>query len=127
MSPGTPLPAPAGVVHSCLHPNVLNVSTITYTIMRAMTTRRLVLAAAALVIGAAIGPSTASAGPIVYVAGTGGEFGTLDLATGDFTSIGTLNPSSGAEIVGMGFGPDGNLYGLDFIQPNSNLYPIGIT
>jgi hypothetical protein len=92
-----------------------------------MTTRRLVLAAAALVIGAAIGPSTASAGPIVYVAGTGGEFGTLDLATGDFTSIGTLNPSSGAEIVGMGFGPDGNLYGLDFIQPNANLYQIDIT
>ena len=85
------------------------------------------LAAAAPVIGAAIGPSTASAGPIVYVAGTGGEFGTLDLATGDFTSIGTLNPSSGAEIVGMGFGPDGNLYGLDFIQPNANLYQIDIT
>jgi len=94
--------------------------------MRAMTTMRLVLAAA-LVVGAAVGPSTASAGPTVYVAGNGGEFGTLDLATGDFTSIGTLNPSSDAAIIGMGFGPDGKLYGLDFIQPNANLYQIDIT
>jgi hypothetical protein len=70
---------------------------------------------------------TVTADPTVYVAGTGGEFGMLDLATGGFTSIGTLNPSSGAAIIGMGFGSDGNLYGLDFIGADANLYQIDIT
>jgi hypothetical protein len=99
---------------------------MTETMMRTMTTRRLVLAAA-LGFGAAIGPSTASAGPTVYVAGTEGEFGTVDLATGDFTSIGTLNLPGSSVIIGMGFGSDGKLYGLDLAGTNANLYQIDIT
>jgi hypothetical protein len=53
-------------------------------------------------------PSFARAGTI-YVDGNAGSFGTVDLATGNFTYIGTTSQV----LFGMGFTPDGTLYGLD--------------
>jgi hypothetical protein len=43
--------------------------------------------------------------------GSGDVFGKLDVGTGAFTQISTLSTSH-QTIVGMGFGPDGQLYGL---------------
>jgi hypothetical protein len=63
------------------------------------------------------------AAPIVYVADLQDDFGTLDLSTGAFTQIGTLNLPAGDAIYGMGFGADGNLYGLDS-DPDANLWQI---
>jgi hypothetical protein len=59
----------------------------------------------------------------VYVTGLNNEFGTLDLATGSFNPIGTLNLPAGDYIDGLGYGSDGNLYGLDS-GPNSILWQI---
>lgn len=66
----------------------------------------------------------AQASGLVYVAGSGNEFGTLNLTTGAFTQIGTLNLPVGDQIFGMGFGADGNLYALDGTTPNAELYRI---
>jgi PEP-CTERM motif len=70
------------------------------------------VALAAIALAAAMNPGTADAGS-VYVAGSGNEFGTLDLSTGNFSYIGTLALPSNDNIYGMGFGADHNLYGLD--------------
>jgi hypothetical protein len=78
------------------------------------------VAALALLLG---GAGTAAAS-MVYVVGSGNEFGTLDLTTGAFTSIGTLNLPAGDSFNGMGFGADGNLYGLDNNLPSAELYRI---
>jgi hypothetical protein len=67
--------------------------------------------------------SSLSAAPIVYVTDLQNDFGTLDLSTGAFTQIGTLNLPAGDAIYGMGFGADGNLYGLDS-DPDANLWQI---
>ena len=48
------------------------------------------------------------------------------MTTGAFTSIGTLNLPSGDQIFGMGFGPDGNLYGVDN-ESDAQLYRINPT
>jgi hypothetical protein len=69
------------------------------------------------------GPVAAKADPVVYVAGTGNEFGTISLTTGTFTPIGTLNVAANDQIFGMGFAADGNLYGVDS-QANSHLFSI---
>ena len=74
---------------------------------------RIAALAAIIALGASVTPRTAVASSTVYVAGSGNEFGTLNLTTGAFTSIGTLNLPSGDQIFGMGFGADGNLYGVD--------------
>jgi len=66
------------------------------------------------------------AGSTVYVAGSGNEFGTIDLTTGTFTPIGTLNLPANDVLYGMGFGANGNLYGLDN-QSNANLWQINVT
>jgi hypothetical protein len=86
------------------------------------------VALAAVALAAAMGPGTADAGAVVYVAGSGNEFGTLDLTTGAYTNIGTMtglgDPSSN-NMFGMGFGADGNLYGLDSqTSPDSHLWMI---
>jgi hypothetical protein len=80
---------------------------------------------AAIVLSGALSPSTADAGSTVYVAGSGNEFGTIDLTTGNFTSIGTLNLPTNDSIFGMGFGADGNLYGVDS-QADAHLWQINI-
>jgi hypothetical protein len=59
----------------------------------------------------------------VYVTGFSNEFGTLDLTTGAFSPIATLNLPPGDVMFGMGYGPDGNLYGVDS-DPNANLWQI---
>jgi hypothetical protein len=82
------------------------------------------LALAAIAVWAAMNPGTADAGSVVYVAGSGNEFGTLNLTTGAFTDIGTLNLPTNDNIFGMGFGSDGKLYGLDATLPTANLYQI---
>jgi hypothetical protein len=78
------------------------------------------LVALALLVG---GAGTAWAGP-VFVAGSGNEFGTINLTTGMFTSIGTLALPTNDNLFGMGFGADGNLYGLDSQLPNAHLWRI---
>jgi hypothetical protein len=82
------------------------------------------LALAAIAVWAAMSPGAANAGSVVYVAGSGNEFGTLNLTTGAFTDIGTLNLPANDNIFGMGFGSDGKLYGLDATLPTANLYQI---
>lgn len=74
-------------------------------------------------LGSAVALPSAEAGPTIYVAGTGNEFGTLDLATGAFTPITTLALPVGDLMYGMGFGADGKLYGLDS-EPDSHLWQI---
>jgi hypothetical protein len=71
------------------------------------------VALAAVALSAAMSPGTADAAPVVYVAGDSNEFGTINLTTGAFTSIGTLNITTGNILFGMGFGSNGQLYGLD--------------
>jgi hypothetical protein len=86
------------------------------------------VALAAMALAAAMGPGTAEAGAVVYVAGSGNEFGTLDLTTGNYTNIGTLALPGGAandNMFGMGFGADGKLYGLDSqTNPDAHLWLI---
>lgn len=95
-----------------------------------MVKKRVLLRIAALVavVGFAAMAATgmAQAGQVVYVAGGSNEFGTLNLATGAFSQIGTLNLPSGDLMFGMGFGADGNLYGVDS-QSNANLWEINVT
>ncbi len=90
--------------------------------MKRATLRMIVVAVAAAWAMAAT-PS-AKADPTVYVAGSGNEFGTLDLTTGVFTSIGTLNLAAGDNIYGMGFGADGKLYGFDSSLSDAHLFQI---
>jgi hypothetical protein len=81
-----------------------------------------VVALTAIALSAMSSPRSADAGSVVYVAGDSNDFGTINLSTGAFTPVGTLNlPSS--VIYGMGFGADGKLYGLDSqipVPPGSN-------
>jgi hypothetical protein len=58
----------------------------------------------------------------VYVEGSGHEFGSLDLSTGDFTYFGTTTPL----LLGLGMSPNGTLYGLDD-QSNAHLYRVDPT
>lgn len=53
----------------------------------------------------------------VYVAGSSNEFGTLNLATGQFTQTGTL----ASTLFGLGFTSGGTLYGVDSM---SQLYQV---
>jgi hypothetical protein len=77
-------------------------------------------------LAAAIEPRTVQAGPTVYVADSGENFGTINLTTGVFRPIGTF-PLQGADaIFGMGFGSDGKLYGVDS-QQDAHLYQIDTT
>ena len=87
-------------------------------------TRILAAAALAFLLGGAV---PARAEPVVYVAGDRNEFGTLSLTSGAFTPIGTLALPPGDLMFGMGFGPDGNLYGLDKQLPDAHLYRIDTT
>jgi hypothetical protein len=81
----------------------------------------------ALVASAALHVQPAAAAP-VYVAGTGNEFGTLNLTTGTFSPIGTLALPTGDHFMfGMGFGADGNLYGLDANLAGAHLWRINTT
>jgi hypothetical protein len=73
-------------------------------------------------LGAVAAPA-AKADPTVYVTGLGNEFGTLDLTTGSFSQIATLALPAGDLIYGMGYGADGNLYGVDS-EPDANLWEI---
>jgi hypothetical protein len=65
----------------------------------------------------------ARAGMTVYVTGIGNEFGTLNLSTGAFNQIATLDLPNGDYIYGMGYGANGMLYGLDAL-PTASLYQI---
>ncbi len=76
-----------------------------------------------LALACAASPPSAEADQYVYVTGSSNEFGTLDLATGAFSQIATLNLPAGDYIYGMGFGANGNLYGVDS-QPDANLWQI---
>jgi hypothetical protein len=53
--------------------------------------------------------ASASAAPFVYVVTSSQQFGTVDLATGNFHAIGNPTPDSMANLV---WGPDGTLYSL---------------
>ena len=53
--------------------------------------------------------ASASAAPFVYVVTSSQQFGTVDLATGNFHAIGNPTPDSMANLV---WGPDGALYSL---------------
>ena len=69
-----------------------------------MSKRRLlhgIALATVLTLACALVPA-AQAGPVVYVTGSGNEFGTLDLATGSFNQIATLALPAGDFIYGMG-------------------------
>jgi hypothetical protein len=88
---------------------------------------RIGILATVVVLSVAVNPRTAEAGSTVYIAGSGNEFGTIDLTTGVFTSIGTLALPGGDAMYGMGFGSDGNLYGLDSQTPGSHLWQIDPT
>ena len=63
---------------------------------------------------------SASADLSVYAATAQGDFGTLDLDTGAYTSIG---PSGVTSIVGMGF-IGGTLYGVDNNADGAGFYSI---
>ena len=54
----------------------------------------------------------------LFVEGSGNQFGTLDLSTGNFSGVGTTTPL----FFGMGFS-GGNLYGLDSASP-ANVFRI---
>jgi hypothetical protein len=71
-----------------------------------------------------LGCAGRAAADMVYVATADNEFGTVNLTTGVFTQIGTLSLPANDFIFGMGFGADGNLYGVDSISPNAELYRI---
>jgi hypothetical protein len=73
-----------------------------------------------------VGGGTARGESIVYVAGSGNEFGTINLKSGAFTPIGTLALPAGDHIFGMGFASEGNLYGLDS-RPDAHLFRIDTT
>ncbi len=64
--------------------------------------------------------NSSSEAALFYVAGNNGQFGTIDPATGAYTSIGTTSVVLEG---GLGFGPGGVLYGSD----NYNLYSINTT
>jgi hypothetical protein len=90
-----------------------------------MTKRNLIRSSALavfLAVWSAVAPPLATADQSVYITGSGNEFGTLDLTTGAFNSIATLNLPAGDAIYGMGFA-NGILYGVDS-QPNANLWQI---
>ena len=80
--------------------------TDTFRVRRTLTGPLLGLAALALA-GLAAAPAAHAA---VYVAGSGGEFGTIDPITGAFNSIATFGFGSGS-VRGLGF-VNGTLYGL---------------
>lgn len=71
----------------------------------------------------ALAPPGARADTYVYVTGSANEFGTLDLNTGGFSQISTLNLPAGDYIYGMGYGANGMLYGVDS-DPTANLWQI---
>jgi hypothetical protein len=82
------------------------------------TLRARVLLLAIVVLGWLGLPQGAHAGFVYVVAhntadhlGSGDVFGTLDVSTGTFTQISPLSTAN-QTVVGMGFGPDGQLYGL---------------
>jgi hypothetical protein len=87
-----------------------------------------ILAALALVLVILCGDSSAHADQSVYVTGSDNEFGTLDLSTGQFNQIAIL-PIGNNLIVGMGFAPDGMLYGIGSFPgvPTSELFRINPT
>jgi len=87
--------------------------------MRVSPKRGLALAAACLAMLARSG--IAQADLMAYVTTSGGDFGTLDLDSGVYASIGSVG--SPGTIFGMGYGADGQLYGLDS-RGNSHLYRI---
>jgi hypothetical protein len=76
-----------------------------------------------LALACAAAPPAAEADQLVYVTGLNNEFGTLDLATGAFSQISTLALPAGDLMFGMGYGADGNLYGVDS-EPDANLWKI---
>jgi PEP-CTERM motif len=85
---------------------------------------RLTVFLPALFLAAMLASPLARAGTLIYVAGSGNEFGTLNLSTGAFTQIDTLSLPSGDYMNGMGFGPDGKLYGVDSNTIGTSLYQI---
>lgn len=89
------------------------------------TSRDLVRGMALALLAAAcwLAPASVRADSYVYVAGFFNEFGTLDLNTGSFNQLGTLDLPAGDAMYGMGYGPDGQLYGVD-AEPDANLWRI---
>lgn len=60
-----------------------------------------------VVLGLFLLPDSAIAAPLVYVINLNQQFGTLDLATGEFHPIGAPAPEP---LAGLVWGPDGSLY-----------------
>ena len=56
----------------------------------------------------------------LYVTTTTGRFGRLDPQTGTYTQIGNTNPV----LVGLGYGPDGSLYGFEDGALNARLFRV---
>jgi hypothetical protein len=92
----------------------------------AETSAKMRLASCTAVAALALLGGSARAGVILYVAGEtdGNAFGTLDLTTGVYTNIGTMALPDNDAIDGMGFGADGNLYGVDELFPDAHLWRI---
>lgn len=77
----------------------------------------------AIMFGMSLGNGLATAGPIMYVSDSGGQLGTVDVATGAATVIGNITGSGGAAMTDIAFAPNGDLYGLTF----TGLYRINPT
>jgi hypothetical protein len=80
-----------------------------------------IVLAVLLALASVVAPVAAASS--VYVTGFGNEFGTLDLSTGSFSQIATLALPTGDLMFGMGFGANGQLYGVDS-QPDAHLWQI---
>jgi hypothetical protein len=77
-------------------------------IMRSLASFSLMVALLGLVAGSA-------RADVVYAAGSGNEFGKLDLGTGAFTPIGTLSLPAGDNLFGMAPFKAGTLVGIDAV------------
>jgi hypothetical protein len=86
----------------------------------ALTSRRNLLLATALLV---FGAEPASADLIAYASTSQGDFGTIDLNTGVYSSIGSTGLSPGTAIFGMGF-IGSTLYGVDNNTPGAGFYSI---
>ncbi|MBM3584047.1 MAG: PEP-CTERM sorting domain-containing protein [Alphaproteobacteria bacterium] len=69
---------------------------------------------------ALVAASAAQAGPLLFVHDADNTLGTVDVATGDVTIIGTMNMVGDEAITDIAFDPDGNLFSVSF----DNFYSI---
>jgi hypothetical protein len=80
----------------------------------------------ALLITELTGRTAGAGGLRVYVAGFGGEFGTLDLSNPSNITYSPIG-NTGLNLAGIGFASDGNLYGMKFNFTESHLWRINVS